>query len=103
MNSGNSKAVPTLLLETAMTPAGTFFFFAAVTLIGLVWMWFFLPETAGKSLEAMDEMFSLPWYIIGRKGAKITAGSGHAEGYSAGDAEKVPVPVVHKESAPQFK
>ncbi|KAL2384014.1 hypothetical protein RJZ90_002256 [Blastomyces dermatitidis] len=95
---GNSKAVPTMLLDTAMRPHGTFFFFAAVTLIGLAWMWFFLPETAGKSLEAMDEMFSLPWYIIGRKGAKITAGSGHAEGYSAGDAEKVPVPVSRERS-----
>ncbi|EEH35687.1 arabinose-proton symporter [Paracoccidioides lutzii Pb01] len=89
---GNSKAVPTMLLDTAMKPYGTFFFFAAVTLMGLAWMWFFLPETTGKSLEAMDDMFSLPWYIIGRKGAKLTAGSGHAEGYySAGDTEEAPV------------
>ncbi|PGH23932.1 hypothetical protein AJ80_01994 [Polytolypa hystricis UAMH7299] len=87
---GNSKAVPTMLLNSAMTPQGTFFFFAAVTLLGLLWMWFFLPETAGKSLEAMDEMFSLPWWVIGRKGAKMTAGSGHAEGYAAGDMEKAP-------------
>lgn len=56
-----------------MKPQGTFFFFAGVTLLGLIWMWFFLPETAGKSLEAMDEMFSLPWRIIGRKGASLTA------------------------------
>ena len=77
-----------MLLESAMKPQGTFFFFAAVTLLGLLWMWFFLPETAGKSLEAMDEMFSLPWYIIGRKGAAITGGSGHAEGYTTGDPEK---------------
>ena len=77
-----------MLLESAMKPHGTFFFFAAVTLLGLLWMWFFLPETAGKSLEAMDEMFSLPWYIIGRKGAVITGGSGPAEGYTTGDPEK---------------
>ncbi|ODH16885.1 hypothetical protein ACO22_06327 [Paracoccidioides brasiliensis] len=89
---GNSKAVPTMLLDTAMKPYGTFFFFAAVTLMGLAWMWFFLPETTGKSLEAMDEMFSFPWYTIGRKGAKLTAGSGHAEGYyNAGDTEEAPV------------
>ncbi|KAM5451982.1 hypothetical protein McanCB49686_005446 [Microsporum canis] len=85
---GNSKAVPSMLLDTAMKPQGTFFFFAAVTLLGLMWMWFFLPETAGKSLEAMDEMFNLPWYVIGRKGAALTAGAGHAENYTKDDIEK---------------
>ncbi|KAK2748665.1 hypothetical protein FQN55_004218 [Onygenales sp. PD_40] len=100
---GNSKAVPPMLLDTAMKPSGTFFFFAIVTLLGLAWMWFFLPETAGKSLEAMDEMFSLPWYIIGRKGAEMTAGSGHAEGYTAEDVEKVQVAAEHVESSPESK
>ncbi|QSS61079.1 quinate permease [Histoplasma capsulatum] len=100
---GNSKAVPTMLLDTAMRPYGTFFFFAMVTLIGLVWMWFFLPETAGKSLEAMDEMFSLPWYIIGSKGAAITAGSGHAEAYRSGDVEKNPISSECREFIPRVK
>lgn len=103
MGSGNSKAVPTMLLDTAMRPYGTFFFFAMVTLVGLVWMWFFLPETAGKSLEAMDEMFSLPWYIIGRKGAAITAGSGHAEAYRSGDVEKNPISSECREFVPRVK
>jgi hypothetical protein len=59
-----------------MTTGGTMLFFSCVTAVGLVWVWFFLPETSGKSLESMDEMFSLPWYLIGRKGAQLTAGSG---------------------------
>lgn len=67
---GSSKAVPLMLLVDSLGPGGTFWFFAAVTLLGLVWMWFFLPETAGKSLESMDELFSLPWHVIGRKGAR---------------------------------
>lgn len=71
---GSSKAVPLMLLTDSLGPAGTFWFFTAVTLLGLVWMWFFLPETAGKSLESMDELFSLPWYLIGRKGANMTRG-----------------------------
>ncbi|KAJ4373131.1 hypothetical protein N0V83_003422 [Neocucurbitaria cava] len=71
---GNSKAVPLMFL--AMTTGGTMLFFSCVTAIGLAWVWFFLPETTGKSLEAMDEMFSLPWYLIGRKGAELTRGSG---------------------------
>jgi len=33
---------------------------------------FFLPETSKRSLEALDEMFNLPWYMIGRKGADLT-------------------------------
>ena len=71
---GNSKAVPLMFLS--MTTGGTMMFFSCVTAIGLGWVWFFLPETSGRSLEALDEMFNLPWYLIGRKGAALTAGSG---------------------------
>jgi hypothetical protein len=71
---GNSKAVPLMFL--GMTYGGTMLFFSCVTAIGLVWVWFFLPETSGKSLESLDEMFKLPWYLIGRKGAELTKGMG---------------------------
>jgi MFS family permease len=71
---GNSKAVP--LMFIAMTHGGTMLFFSCVTAIGLAWAWFFLPETSGKSLESLDEMFNLPWYLIGRKGAELTKGTG---------------------------
>ncbi|EOA85457.1 hypothetical protein ACJQWK_06596 [Exserohilum turcicum] len=71
---GNSKAVP--LMFISMTHGGTMLFFSCVTAIGLAWVWFFLPETSGKSLESLDEMFNLPWYLIGRKGAELTKGTG---------------------------
>lgn len=71
---GTSKAAPLMFL--GLSNGGTMLFFAAVTAIGLGWVYFFLPETAGKSLEAMDEMFNLPWYLIGRKGAELTKGTG---------------------------
>lgn len=70
---GNSKAVPSMLLDTSnggMTAKGTFWFFFAVTALGGVWVWFTIPETAGLSLEAMDGLFSLPWYKIGTHGRK---------------------------------
>jgi hypothetical protein len=76
-----------------MTTGGTMLFFSCVTAIGLVWVWFFLPETTGKSLESMDEMFNLPWYLIGRKGAQLTKGTGgmsevlDAEGEKAAEAQ----------------
>ncbi|KAF2849107.1 MFS quinate transporter-like protein [Plenodomus tracheiphilus IPT5] len=71
---GNSKAVP--LMFISMTTGGTMMFFSCVTAIGLAWVYFFLPETTGKSLESLDEMFNLPWHLIGRKGAALTRGTG---------------------------
>ncbi|KAH6617691.1 general substrate transporter [Chaetomium sp. MPI-SDFR-AT-0129] len=71
---GNSRAVPNMLLPTSsggISPQGTFWFFAAVTLLGGVWVWFAMPETAGRSLESMDRLFSLPWYKIGRYGNRV--------------------------------
>lgn len=75
---GNTKAVPTMLLD--MHTYGFFIFCACVCLIGLAWVWFFVPETKGKSLESMDALFSLPWYQIGRHGRELTKGVGsHAD------------------------
>lgn len=99
---GNSKAVPLMLLTTSpgLSPNGTFWFFSAVTLLGLAFVWFFLPETAGKSLEGMDELFNLPWHIIGRKGAQLTEGQGSvAEAMARGDMEKIAYVEGNREQA----
>lgn len=88
---GNSKAVPLISLNNApgIKPQGTLWFFSAATLLGLAYVWFFMPEIAGKSLEEMDKIFSLPWWIIGRKAAKLTEGKGSvAEALRIGDLEK---------------
>ncbi|KAK3942629.1 quinate permease [Diplogelasinospora grovesii] len=68
---GNSRAVPNMLLPTSsggLSPMGTFWLFAAITIIGGLWVFFFVPETAGRSLESMDRLFNLPWYKIGLHG-----------------------------------
>ncbi|KAL2786078.1 general substrate transporter [Aspergillus keveii] len=68
---GNARAVPNMLLPTAdggIDPKGTFWCFAAVTIIGGAWVWFSIPETAGRSLESMENLFQLPWYKIGLYG-----------------------------------
>ncbi|KAH1493110.1 hypothetical protein LV164_008444 [Aspergillus fumigatus] len=70
---GNSRAVPNMLLPTqhgGITPKGTFWCFAAVTILGGVWVFLSVPETAGRSLESMDRLFELPWYKIGLYGNK---------------------------------
>lgn len=84
---GNSKAVPEMFL--GLTTGGTMMFFSVVTLIGLAWSWFFLPELAGKSLEAIDSVFELPWHLIGRKGKEMTAGMGGAVDNFGTEKEKI--------------
>lgn len=36
---------------------GTYIFFAVFLAIGIVWVWFFIPETKGATLEEMDRVF----------------------------------------------
>jgi MFS family permease len=60
---GNAKVIPFMFL--GLTTWGTLLFFAGITIIGLAFVWFFIPEVSGKSLELIDELFDLPWYQIG--------------------------------------
>ncbi|KAK8079397.1 Major facilitator superfamily domain- general substrate transporter [Apiospora hydei] len=93
---GNTKAVPLMLL--AMTPFGFFLFCSAVCLIGLAWVWFFVPEMAGRSLESMDELFALPWWKIGRHGHRLTGGD-HPDAPRNLFAEEKVLDVEHEERA----
>lgn len=36
---------------------GTYIFFAVFLMAGIVWVWFFLPETKNTTLEEMDRVF----------------------------------------------
>jgi uncharacterized membrane protein len=39
------------------TGFGAYVFFAVFCLLSLFWVYFFVPETAGKTLEEMDHVF----------------------------------------------
>ena len=70
---GNSRAVPAMLLPVAdggLSAKGTFWLFSVITILGGFYAWFFIPEAAGISLEAMDELFKLRWWQIGRMGGE---------------------------------
>lgn len=70
---GNSRAVPNMLLskhDGGLGPAGTFWLFTVITILGGAWAWMFIPETAGRSLEGMDRLFTLRWWQIGRYGQR---------------------------------
>ncbi|RYP92646.1 hypothetical protein DL770_001228 [Monosporascus sp. CRB-9-2] len=92
---GNSRAVPNMLLAVSdggISAQGTFWCFAAITVVGGLWVWFFVPETGGRDLESMNRLFELPWYKIGRHGnadaeRMDTAMNVKEEGFAEGDAE----------------
>jgi hypothetical protein len=42
-------------MNSTLTPAGTFYFFTLVALVGLWFSIKFVPETKGKSLEEISE------------------------------------------------
>jgi hypothetical protein len=46
-----------MLLDSALQPKGTFWIFSTVTIFGLGWAWFLLPETAGRTLEETNDLF----------------------------------------------
>ena len=68
-----NKALPVMLLGggEGLTPSGTFYFFAAISIVGAVWVWLCVPEAAGRSLESVDKLFDLPWYKIGLHGQAV--------------------------------
>jgi hypothetical protein len=37
---------------------GTYVFFAVFRLLALIWVYFFIPETMGRTLEQMDYVFN---------------------------------------------
>lgn len=77
---GNSRAVPSMLLPTesgGLSPKGTFWMFSGITIIGGIWVWLQIPETAGMSIESMDTLFKLPWYKIGLKGRAAAEQDSH--------------------------
>lgn len=59
---GTSRAYPPM--NVTMGEYQALAFFACITFIGLLFAIFMVPEPAGHSLEAMDELFSQPWYKI---------------------------------------
>ncbi|KAJ5618651.1 hypothetical protein N7528_006762 [Penicillium herquei] len=60
---GSSNWLNNFAVATATSPfvsastLGTFIFFGCVTTVGIAYVWFFVPETMGRTLEEMDEIF----------------------------------------------
>lgn len=53
-------ATPDLLQATDNW--GAFLFFAGFCVLGLLYVFFMVPDTAGVSVEQLDELFNGPWF-----------------------------------------
>lgn len=62
MYFGCSKAMPSLLEATQRF--GAFIFFLSICCVSLIYVFFAMPETSGRSLESMDKLFERPWYTV---------------------------------------
>ncbi|KAL1990508.1 hypothetical protein VTN49DRAFT_6347 [Thermomyces lanuginosus] len=54
-----ARAVPSMLVTMGSNGYGTYIFFAVFCFSMGVFVWFFIPETKGLSLEKMDELFGV--------------------------------------------
>lgn len=50
-------------LQAAFTPTGAFSWYAGWNIVGFVLVLLLLPETKGKTLEELDQVFSVPTHI----------------------------------------
>jgi sugar porter (SP) family MFS transporter len=92
---GNSKSVPDMLLPISaggLGPAGTMWFFVVICALGLVYIFYFLPETGGFTLEEMEGIFNHPWWQVGRKSKTM-----RREGDAARSMEDEEVGLQHSE------
>ncbi|KAJ5085540.1 hypothetical protein N7532_010311 [Penicillium argentinense] len=78
-----ARAVPNMLATVGANGYGTYIIFACFCFSMCVFVWFFIPETKGLSLEKMDELFGVA-ELIQQKNADPELAS------SAGDANKIP-------------
>ncbi|KAK0732362.1 MFS sugar transporter-like protein [Apiosordaria backusii] len=54
-----ARAVPTMLVTAGSDGYGTYLIFGSFCFSMFVFVWFFVPETKGISLEAMDKLFGM--------------------------------------------
>lgn len=69
---GSSRALQPMLEH--MDRWGLFAFWTVIGVLAAVYIFFFVPETSGRSLESMDELFHQKWYKIGMMSNKPVPG-----------------------------
>ena len=54
-----ARAVPNMLVTVGNKGYGTYMIFGSFCSSMFFFVWFFIPETKGRSLESMDELFGV--------------------------------------------
>ena len=49
--------------------AGAYYLYTGVAVVGLAFFWWVLPETRGRKLEEVEELFAAPWLSAQRPSA----------------------------------
>lgn len=68
---------------------GLFAFWTCIGVLAAIYIFVFIPETSGRSLESMDELFEQRWWRIGMASKKPISGDLEGNG-----REKVPEEVA---------
>jgi MFS family permease len=79
---GITRATPNMLSTMGW---GTFLLYAALTYIGVAFVFFCMPETKGRSIESMDDLFQKPLWMMWKYA------------YPQGEEDKVRHDVVSKD------
>lgn len=61
VNYGITSATPHMMRTMGY---GTFLFFSIMTYVGVVFIYFCLPELKGRSIESMDDLFQRPLWTM---------------------------------------
>ncbi|KAL8399579.1 hypothetical protein RB594_000104 [Gaeumannomyces avenae] len=90
-----ARSVPVMLITVGgETGYGTYLIFGSFAFAMFFFVWFFIPETKGLSLEAMDELFGGEAVGTGKAGAETNAESG--SGGNGAGSEKLEISQMEK-------
>ncbi len=77
------------VMQVTMTKYGAFWFFMCCTLLGIVFVFFLLPETKGKTLEDIEKLFSKKYNADGTLKEPVVIESGGAVALPESEVSKV--------------
>ncbi|XP_078678196.1 proton myo-inositol cotransporter-like isoform X2 [Branchiostoma floridae x Branchiostoma belcheri] len=91
-----------LTLTETLTRPGTFFMYSGLALLGVIFIWAFLPETKGRRLEDIQAMFEGPCVMgCGGSALQYTHVSGQVRNSAA--EPSVCTPILEEERRPQVE
>ena len=57
------------ILYIYLSFVGAYWIFSGVVVVGMIFLFFTLPETKDKQLEEVETLFETPWCVCGKSGS----------------------------------